>query len=57
MERARKQREAVQPKNTDGLTVAQRKEIAEIEARRAPLLAQQPTADNVQTPDSPGDQQ
>jgi electron transport complex protein RnfC len=41
MERARQQREAVQPKNTDGLTVAQRKEIAEIEARRAPLQAQQ----------------
>ena len=35
MERARQQREAVQPKNTDGLTIAQRKEIAEIEARRA----------------------
>jgi len=37
MERARAQREAIQPKNTDGLTIAQRKEIAEIEARRAPL--------------------
>ena len=37
MERARQQREAVQPKNTDGLTVAQRKEIAEIEARRSAL--------------------
>lgn len=43
MERARLQREAVEPKNTDGLTVAQRKEIAEIEARRAPLQAQQTT--------------
>lgn len=37
MERARLQREAAQPKNTEGLTIAQRKEIAEIEARRAPL--------------------
>ena len=43
MERARLQREAAQPKNTDGLTIAQRKEIAEIEARRAPLQAQQNT--------------
>ena len=41
MERARHQREAVQPQNTDNLTVAQRKEIAEIEMRRAPLQAQQ----------------
>ena len=37
MERARAQREAVEPKNTDGLTIAQRKEIAAIEARRAVL--------------------
>ena len=37
IERARLQREAVQPKNTDGLTIAQRKEIAEIEARRSVL--------------------
>ncbi len=57
MERARLQREAAQPKNTAGLTVAQRKEIAEIEARRAPLLAQQQTTDRVKTPDSTGDQQ
>ena len=41
IERARLQREAVQPKNTDGLSVAQRKEIAEIEARRAPLQTQE----------------
>ncbi len=41
IERARVQRENVQPKNTDGLSVAQRKEIAEIEARRAPIQAQQ----------------
>jgi electron transport complex protein RnfC len=37
IERARVQRESVQVKNTDGLTIAQRKEIAAIEARRAPL--------------------
>ena len=37
MERARQQRESVQPRNTDELTVAQRKEIAEIEARRSVL--------------------
>ncbi len=48
MERARAQREAVQPKNTDGLTIAQRKEIAEIEARRAPLQAEQQTALNAE---------
>jgi electron transport complex protein RnfC len=41
IERARVQRETAEPKNTDGLTIAQRKEIAEIEARRAPLLAEQ----------------
>jgi len=52
MERARQQREAVQPKNTDTLTVAQRKEIAEIEARRAPLQAQQAT-----THTEPGEKQ
>jgi electron transport complex protein RnfC len=40
IERARVQRETAEPKNTDGLTIAQRKEIAEIEARRAPLLEQ-----------------
>ena len=41
MERARVQREAVQPKNTDELTIAQRKEIAKIDARRVPLQAEQ----------------
>ncbi len=41
IERARVQRGAVQPKNTDELTVAQKKEIADIEARRAPLQAEQ----------------
>ena len=40
IERARVQRENVQPKNTDGLTIAQRKEIAEIEARRETLQEQ-----------------
>jgi hypothetical protein len=34
MERARAQREGVQPKNTENLTDAQRREIAEIERRR-----------------------
>lgn len=46
IERARVQREAAEPKNTEGLTIAQRKEIAEIEARRAPLQTLQ-TALNV----------
>ncbi|MDR1934169.1 MAG: electron transport complex subunit RsxC [Candidatus Accumulibacter sp.] len=41
VERARAQREGVQPGNTDRLTVAQRKEIAEIDQRRAPLLARE----------------
>lgn len=41
MERAKRQRESVQPKNTEGLTAAQSEEIAEIEARRTPL--QKPT--------------
>jgi electron transport complex protein RnfC len=44
IERARLQREAVQPKNTDGLTIAQRKEIADIEARRR-VLEQEATPD------------
>ena len=57
MERARLQREGVQPKNTEGLTIAQRKEIAEIEARRAPLQAQQSTAPNAEAVDSQGGQQ
>ena len=48
MERARLQRETAQPKNVDGLTVAQRKEIAEIEARRAPLQAPE-TASNTES--------
>lgn len=55
----------MQPKNTDGLTIAQRKEIAEIEKRRAPLQAQQSTTRDTdapdkapnEAPDSPGAQQ
>ena len=47
MERARQQRENVQPKNTDELTAAQSKEIAEIDARRAPLQTQK-TASNTE---------
>ena len=59
MERARLQREAVAPKNTEGLTIAQRKEIAEIESRRAPLQAQQTAvdADGPETPKVPGGDQ
>ena len=48
MERARQQREAAQPKNTDAaaLTAAQRHEIAEIDARRQPAPeATAPAAD------------
>lgn len=41
MERARQQRENLQPRNTDSLTDDQRQTIAEIETRRAPLQAQQ----------------
>ena len=37
IERARKQREAIAPKNTENLTEAQKAEIAEIEARRAKI--------------------
>ena len=40
IERARVQREAAKPQNTDDLSADQRKEIAEIEARRAPLQEQ-----------------
>jgi electron transport complex protein RnfC len=54
IERARVQREAAQPKNTDGLTVAQRKEIAEIEARRAPLQAQETALDTENTETTEG---
>ncbi|MFT3849614.1 MAG: electron transport complex subunit RsxC [Propionivibrio sp.] len=49
MERARLQREAVQPKNTDGLTAAQREEIAGIEARRASSQALQTAPDTEST--------
>lgn len=56
MERARQQREAVQPKNTDGLTVAQRKEIAEIEARRAPAAGGTVLRTPAQAPDAGGQQ-
>ncbi|MFZ4536146.1 electron transport complex subunit RsxC [Propionivibrio sp.] len=47
MERARQQRGSVQPKNTDALSIAQRKEIAEIEARRSAL---EQTASSPETP-------
>ena len=47
MERARAQREAAQPKNTEDLSEAKRREIEEIDRRRAPLAgsADTPTAD------------
>jgi electron transport complex protein RnfC len=45
MERARQQRECVQPKNTDELTAAQHQEISAIEARRATLPEGQSMAD------------
>ena len=47
MERARAQREAAQPKNTEDLSEAKRREIEEIDRRRTPLagLADTPTAD------------
>ncbi|WP_301101540.1 electron transport complex subunit RsxC [Propionivibrio sp.] len=54
IERARQQRENVQPRNTDGLTIAQRKEIAEIEARRAPL--QEQTALNAESAEAQSSQ-
>ena len=37
MERARAQREAAQPKNTEDLSETKRREIEEIDRRRAPL--------------------
>jgi Na+-translocating ferredoxin:NAD+ oxidoreductase subunit C len=37
MERAKAQRAAIPPKNTETLTAAQQRDIAEIEARRAVL--------------------
>jgi electron transport complex protein RnfC len=45
IERARKQREAVSPKNTDNLSDAKRTEIAEIEARRAKIREMAKTHD------------
>ena len=39
MERARAQRESAQPRNTDGLSTGQQREIAAVEARRAVLPA------------------
>jgi electron transport complex protein RnfC len=44
MERARAQREAAQPRNTEQLSAAQQKEIAAIEARRAALPVGTPAA-------------
>ena len=38
IERAKAQREAAQPQNTDALQAAQQKEIADIEARRQAAL-------------------
>ena len=45
IERARKQREAAAPKNTENLTEAQKAEIAEIEARRAKIREMAKTHD------------
>ena len=56
IERARVQRETAEPKNTDGLTIAQRKEIAEIEARRAPLQASEQTALNAESAETQSSQ-
>ncbi|MBS1227394.1 MAG: electron transport complex, RnfABCDGE type, subunit [Proteobacteria bacterium] len=56
IERARVQREAVQPKNTDALTIAQRKEIEQIEARRAPLQGATSSTDTASQP-SPKEEQ
>lgn len=45
IERARRQREAIAPKNTENLSEAQKAEIAEIEARRAKIRAMAKTHD------------
>jgi len=45
VERARLQRESVQPKNTDELSATQRQEIAEIDARRKVLESSAPDAE------------
>jgi electron transport complex protein RnfC len=45
IERARQQREAIAPKNTENLTAAQKAEIAEIEARRAKIRERARTHD------------
>ena len=52
MARAKAQREAAQPKNTEALTPEQQKEIADIEARRQPLApsAGEAPADAGETP-------
>ena len=50
IERARKQREAIAPKNTDNLTPAQKTEIAEIEARRAKIRERARTHDKDASP-------
>jgi electron transport complex protein RnfC len=60
MERARAQREAVKPRNTEQLTVEQKNEIAAIEARRAalkpePAAAQGGRADSATSQERPGE--
>ena len=50
MERARAQREAVQPRNTERLSAEQEKEIAAIEARRRALQPDAERADAASTP-------
>ena len=56
MERARAQREAAQPKNTDGLSEGKRREIEEIDRRRAPL-AEPTDAPTAETSVSRGEEQ
>jgi len=50
MERARAQREAVRPRNTERLSAEQEKEIAAIEARRRALQPDAERADAASTP-------
>ena len=58
MERARAQRAAVQPRNTEQLTAEQQKEVAAVEARRAALAAEpappgRPVDGRERAPDQP----
>ncbi|WP_291994575.1 electron transport complex subunit RsxC [Candidatus Accumulibacter sp. ACC003] len=55
MERARAQREAVQPKNTEQFSAEQKRQLAAVEVRRAALQAEQAVSPATATPERSAD--